>query len=399
MSAPTSILYREQPDAFIAAHRLAQAQIPPTRLRALLEHRTLTDLFATPWADFRRAPFELTEKQTDRLRLAADAPFPTEFGRTAERLGIRVLLRADPAYPESLLPFADIPPLLFVQGETDSLSGRMAAIVGSRRATRYGQEQSERFARLLCEAGVTIVSGGAAGVDTTAHRSALDAGGKTVVILGCGIDHVYPSSNRALFRRIAEGGGAIVSEYPIGTPPEPWRFPARNRIIAALSEVTVVIESPPDSGALITARCAAEYGKSVLAVPGAVDTGRSRGCHELIRDGALIADNPEDVLFALGLFGENAGTQRPEPRRSVKLATPEPEESSNATPAAAPPPTGPLSPEEERFLACLPSVPTHFDAILETAGLSPAQAGVAATLLEMKAQVRRLPGNLFARIA
>jgi len=246
-----------------------------------------------------------------------------------------------------------------------------------------------------------VVSGGAAGVDTAAHRGALDAGGRTLAILGCGVDISYPAENRALFAQIVERGGAVLSEFPLGTTPEPWRFPARNRIIAGMTRAIVVIESPSDSGALITARHALDYGREVWAVPGPVDSGRSRGCHQLIQDGAGLADTPNDVLAALGLPIEPG---RPQPKVGAaepgSLAPAETRRETGPEPSLAVPPTvaANLTPDEERLLAQFDLSPRHLDDASAGAGLSAAQATVAATLLEMKALVRRHPGNLFVRV-
>jgi DNA processing protein len=391
----------ENPEEFTAAQRLASAQLPPTRLRSLLEvtDNSPSAIFQLTRDRLRHAPCSLTEKQVDRLYDAAKTAQPRDWERHAVALAVTVVTARDPTYPNSLLPLADAPPLVFVRGDLSVAAGTLVAIVGSRRASAYGRNQTERFARAFAATGSVLVSGGAAGIDTVAHKSALDAGGKTIAILGCGVDHAYPAENRGLFAQIAEGYGAVISEYPLGTTPEPWRFPARNRIIAALARVTVVIESPSDSGALITARCAAEYGRSVYAVPGDVDSGRSRGCHELIRDGAFIADRPEDVLLGLGLLPGSRALSEEEaiaievPPKTPLRSVPQPQDipTSNR-------PMVLLSPDEERLLAQMPLTPVHLDEISAAAGLSASQAGVAATLLEMKEQIRRLPGNLFVRM-
>ena len=342
--------------------------------------------------------------------------FPSTFHKRQMRLECGPSPPATRPTRETCFPFPMRHPVLFVRG-TLTANALSAAIVGSRRATLYGRGQAERFAAALAEAGVVVVSGGAAGIDTTAHKATLAAGGITVAVLGCGPDYSYPSENKALFAQIVERGGAVISEYPIGTTPEPYRFPARNRIIAALSKATIVIESPEDSGALITARCAAEYGRAVLAVPGAVDTGRSRGCHELIRDGATIADTPDDVFLALGLPLQNGKVAQavlpidsppvpPAARKKAAMVT-----SAVPKPAVLPAPFAaapvsdvvelqvsvPLLPNEQKFLMQLSSAPRHLDDVAASAELSASDAGVAAIFLEMKSLVRRLPGNLFVR--
>ena len=360
--------------SFLACHRLAEATLPPPRLRGLLEATG-----GDPEAAL-ACRVGLTPRQVERLERAAHtSPNP----RTLEQAltwGVQALLVTSPEYPADLRHFDDSPPILFVRGKLPERPG--LAIVGSRRATGYGKGQAVRFAQAFVEAGFTVISGGAAGIDTAAHRGTLEVGGTTVAVVACGLDYIYPAENRQLFEQLVVQGGAIVSEFPVGTKPEPWRFPARNRIIAALSQVTVVIESPEQSGALITARNAAEYGRDVWVVPGPVDTGRSRGGHQLIQDGAYLADSPADILEALVVAP-----------RAVNLTLPlEVEERQ-----PAPRPLPELPPDEAALLAQLSGSPVGLDDAAEAAGLAPAQALVAATLLEMKGLVKRQPGNHFIR--
>jgi DNA processing protein len=357
---------------------------------------------ALPTAQTRRPPIGLTEKQAVRVAEAIAAALPPRLLTQAVSLGVSVITHSDAAYPANLLPFADAPPLLFVRGALLPDDTFSIAIVGSRRALLYGRNQAAQFARAFAERRLVVVSGGAAGVDTAAHRGALDAGGRTLAVLGCGVDISYPAENRSLFAQIVERGGAVLSEFPLGTTPEPWRFPARNRIIAGMTRATVVIESPSDSGALITARQALDYGREVWAVPGPVDSGRSRGCHQLIQDGAGLADTPNDVLAALGLPTEpgrpqsRAGAAEPEsqaaPAWMGRETVPEPSLAVPPTVAAN------LTSDEERLLSQFDLSPRHLDDASAGAGLSAPQATVAATLLEMKALVRRHPGNLFVRV-
>lgn len=348
--------------------------LPPPRLRALL-HATQGDP-----EEALRCHTGLTPRQAERLDQAAKAPVATRLLDQAESRGVHALLCTGPGYPAELNHFEDSPPILFLRGSLPTATG--LAIVGSRRATTYGKTQATRFARAFVEAGFAVVSGGAAGIDTAAHKSTLEAGGSTVAVVACGLDYVYPAENRELFEQLVARGGALVSEFSLGTRPEPWRFPARNRIIAALSQVTVVIESPEQSGALITARNAAEYGRDVWVVPGPVDTGRSRGGHKLVQDGAALADSPEDILGALA-----TGPQ------VVNLALPlEVEEREPARP-----PLPELPSDEAALLAQLSGTAVGLDDAAEAAGLAPAQALVAATMLEMKGLIRRQPGNHFTR--
>lgn len=217
----------------------------------------------------------------------------------AARTGALSIPCVDPRYPALLAAIPDPPPLLWVRGLGATLSAPAVALVGSRTATPYGLALAARLSRDLAAAGLVIVSGLARGVDSAAHAAALDAGGATIGVLGCGIDRVYPAEHRALARRM-EDTGAIVSEYPPGVPPLPHHFPLRNRIISGLSGAVVVIEAPEKSGALITAASALEQGRDVMAVPGPVTGGRNRGGHLLIRDGATVVETADDILQHLG---------------------------------------------------------------------------------------------------
>ena len=360
---------------FLACHRLAEAMLPPHRLRLLLEASG-----GNPEAALGQT-LGLTPAQQSRLERAARAVVPTSLLDQAQTLGIQAFLTTDPDYPAELRHFDDSPAILFVRGHLPTALG--LAIVGSRRATLYGKTQAVRFAHAFAEAGFCVVSGGAAGVDTAAHRGTLEAGGTTVAVVACGLDYVYPAENRSLFEQIVAKGGAIVSEFSVGTKPEPWRFPARNRIIAALSQATLVIESPEQSGALITARNAAEYGRDVWVVPGPVDTGRSRGGHKLVQDGASLADCPEDILEVLAVS----------PQR-VNLTLPLEVEENIPVPKK---PLPELLPDEAVLFEQLSGTPVGLDDAAEAAALAPAQAMVAATMLEMKGLIQRQPGNQFRR--
>ena len=218
----------------------------------------------------------------------------------ARRLGQAVVGLADPQYPETLREIPDPPPVLFVRGEVEALRWpRIVALVGARAATTPGLAMARTLATGLAEAGVVVASGLARGIDSAAHRAALDRGGASIGVLGSSLDRVYPPEHDTLADRLA-GQGAVVSELPPGTPPLPFHFPLRNRLISGLSAAVVVVEAAEKSGSLITAMAAAEQGREVMAVPGPVGPGRHRGGHALLRDGARLVEGPDDVLAELG---------------------------------------------------------------------------------------------------
>ena len=220
-------------------------------------------------------------------------------------LGHRLIKKASPEYPVGLRDLED-PPSLFVDGKLAEMPG--VAVVGTRRCTRYGIDLAEAFGAAISRSGWTTVSGLARGIDAAAHRGCLRDGGHAVAVLGSGIDVCYPKENRPILDEILAEGGAVVSEYPPGTPPDRWRFPARNRIIAAMSSAVVVVEAARTGGALITARLAAEIGRPVFVVPGDVDRPASEGCNLLIRDGAHPVLGAADLIEELSLIlGPPAG--------------------------------------------------------------------------------------------
>lgn len=217
---------------------------------------------------------------------------------TAEQYGVRIVTLLDDDYPQVLRNMADPPIVLYVRGEwLPQDATRAVAVVGSRLASPYGMTQARRFAQELAENGCTIISGLARGVDTAAHQGALDVGGRTIAIIGSGMANIFPHENLALAERIERGQGAVVSEFPMFMRPGRTTFPQRNRIVAAWSQATLVVEAPSRSGSLITARmAAAEYGRTVFALPGQVDRPSSIGCHNLIREGAILCTSPAELM-------------------------------------------------------------------------------------------------------
>jgi DNA processing protein len=268
-------------------------------------------------------------------------------------MAVRFLRRGDSAYPPLLGQLYDPPPQLYLRGEASSelLARPAVAVVGARSCSAYGAEVARTLGRELAAAGVVVVSGLARGIDGEAHRGALDAQGPTVAVLGCGIDRDYPRSHADLARRIAEAG-LMVSEYPPGVEPAPWRFPARNRVIAGLSLATVVVEARERSGALITADFALELGREVFAVPGEITAARSVGTNNLLRQGAAPLLGVADVLEALGIE------------------------------RAPPPPPTPVSPAAEAVLRVLADEPSGADEVARASGR--ASAEVAAVLVELE---------------
>jgi len=301
-----------------------------------------------------------------------------------------VLSLADPRYPQALLQIDNPPLLLFALGELAWLDTPGVAIVGSRHATAQGLDHARAFAQALAEAGLTVVSGLADGIDAAAHEGALQAaeaggklpglGGSTIAVVGTGLDRVYPRKNAALARRIARQG-LLLSEFLLGTPPLPPNFPRRNRIVAALGRGTLVVEAALQSGSLITARLAADLGREVLAIPGSIHAPQSRGCHALIKQGAQLVESAADVLDALAWGGVP---------RSVGGAAPGVSPTGGAEPAD---PGG----ADDPVLAAMGHDPVSQDALSARTGLGPAELGARLLELELDGRVARLPGQLFQR--
>lgn len=301
--------------------------------------------------------------------------------------GHHLLTLADPRYPSRLLDVANPPLVLFAQGRLSLLQAPSVAVVGSRHPTAQGADNAHAFARALSEAGVTVISGLARGVDAAAHEGALVgaalrgatlAPGSTIAVVGTGLDQVYPKGHGPLLRRIAEHG-LVLGEFLLGTGPLPSNFPKRNRLVAALSQGTLVVEAAVQSGSLITARLALEMGREVLAIPGSIHSPQSRGCHALIRQGAKLVETAHDVLEELHLQADGAGVMAAQSELALN-------EEADATP------TDPV-------LAAMGYDPVSQEALSARTGWGPAELGARLLELELMGQVARLPGQLFQRVA
>ena len=306
---------------------------------------------------------------------------------SAEKLGVTIIHRQDRRYPAMLKQIYDPPPVLYVKGSIERTDNVAVAIVGSRRSSLYGQEQSSRLAHLLAAAGFTIVSGMARGIDTAAHSGALAAGGRTIAVQGCGLANVFPPENVKLFGLIS-GSGACISELPLRAEPLAENFPPRNRIIAGLCLGTIVIEAGLRSGALITAKTALESNREVMAVPGKIDSALSRGPHQLIKQGAKLVESVEDVVEALGYFGEQL-------REHTTLAAREATERVDRPLFDA----GKLNlrGHEKTIYEALGKEPIHIDQVIAETDLPAGAVNASVMSLRLKGLIKQQPGNLFAR--
>ena len=308
--------------------------------------------------------------QPDLARLAADLAWLEQSGAT-------LLASIEPAYPALLRESPDPPAVLYVLGDPATLSEPQIAMVGSRNPTAGGRDTAHRFAAWFAQAGLCVTSGLALGIDTSSHEGALSVGGPTVAVLGCGLDRIYPPQNQSLARRVA-GNGAVVSEFPPGTPPVAAHFPQRNRIIAGLAAGTVVVEAASASGSLITARLAGIAGREVFALPGSIHNPLARGCHELIRQGAKLVEAPEDVLCELKIS-----------LTSQILAAPD-----------KPGLDGPkLDKEYKILLDALAFEPASVDTLIERTGLNSESIASMLLVLELDGHVAPYPGGRYSRMA
>ncbi len=318
-----------------------------------------------------------------RARITSAKEYLNRTQETLDRLstlGVEAVCFDDPRYPALLKQIADPPGLLYVRGDLVEQDRFGIAIVGSRKPRPYGLQMARKLASDLARAGLTVVSGGALGIDAAAHEGALRAGGRTIAVLGCGVDVIYPSDHRELYQRIATQG-AVLSEFPLGAVPDQWRFPRRNRIISGLSRGVLVCDAPEDSGSLITATCAADQNRDVFAVPGNADTGHNRGAHKLLKEGAKLVESAQDVLDEYGL---DSGARGGAPDTGV--------------PSASQLPPVDVTDEEMKILSLLDLEPLALDLIIEKTGMGVADVSGLLTFLEMKRLVKRVAGPAFVRV-
>lgn len=353
----------------------------PERLHRLLEaFGGPQEALAAPVPDFARLG---GRKAAEALEREAPHDLAARLRREAEAGGAGILTRDQAAFPELLQAIFAAPGALYVEGRLEG--GPALALVGTRHPSEYGRRMARELAGALAAQGFTIVSGMAHGIDAEAHMGALEAGGRTVAVLGCGLGVQYPSDHQELRAKVASQG-AVVSEFPWAATPYPANFPRRNRVISGLSAATVVIEAAHRSGALLTARLAAEQGREVMALPGPVHTGRSAGCHRLIKEGAQLVEGVEDILAALPSFVRSQAVAQP----SVLPA----EKSGPAAPEAE----DPSLPELDRaLLARLGAGEDSIEGLTRSLGLRPEEVAGALLQLEIQGRVRRTGGGLYRR--
>lgn len=298
--------------------------------------------------------------------------------RRIEEFGCHVVTWEDEDYPELLRQIYDPPILLYVKGALTRADKNSVALVGSRMTTAYGMNTARKLAFQLAQMGVTVVSGGARGIDTAAHQGALSGKGRTIAVLGTGISHVFPPENAALFEKISQQG-ALITQFPFNRPPDKQSFPIRNRIVAGMTLGTVVVEANLTSGALITANMAVEHGRQVFAVPGPIDSPRSKGCHDLIKKGAKLCESVEDIVteFEYLFPTSNRGAASSETGLLPGLT---------------------LTDNEKLVFDAVGLRETFMDDVIEKTGLPASAVSVALVMLEMKRLIKQLPGKVFVRV-
>ncbi|MCX8108375.1 MAG: DNA-processing protein DprA [Verrucomicrobiae bacterium] len=362
-------------EAFIALNMIEH--VGPVRVRQLLERfGSAPAILSASKADLMQVE-GIGEETADAIsRWEQEVDLSGELQRIAD-FGCEVLTQEDESYPELLRQIYDPPLVLYVKGSLCSRDKNAVAVVGSRRATHYGLESARRLAYQLAYVGVTVVSGGARGIDTAAHQGALSAKGRTIAVLGTGINIVFPPENVALFEKIASNG-AVITQFPFNRPADKQSFPIRNRIVAGMTLGTVVVEAGLNSGALITAGMAVDCGRQLFAVPGRIDSPQSKGCHDLIKKGAKLCESAEDILSEFEyLFPPSAR--------------------AGIWPGQVSLPALMLSEPEQRILQVVDADEITIDEIIQRTGLQASAVSAALLALEMKRLVRQLPGKRFVR--
>ena len=391
-AAPPGSAAAGSPDAAsLDEERLATVRLAMTPGVGPLIARSLLDRFGTAAAVFRGHDASWREVSGVGAKVAralgdasTEAAAHRELARCRQS-DVQILTAHDDGYPALLREIPDAPLMLSMRGEITAQDGLAVALVGSRTCTLYGRQSAERLARGLARAGITVISGLARGIDAAAHRGALDAGGRTIAVTAGGLARLYPPEHVDLARDIV-AAGAVLTESPLDREPTRGLFPQRNRIISGLSQAIVVVEATRKSGALHTARHAKEQDRDVFAVPGHITDPTSEGCHDLLRDGAMLVRDVDDILEALGPLAEPIRTSAGD-ETTVSTTTLGARERT-------------LSELEQTVLQAVPQQPTHTDEVMQSLGesLTPSQVVSTLTVLEMRRFVQRHPGGFVVRV-
>ena len=362
-------------EAFVALNMIDH--VGPVRVRQLLQH------FGDPVSILKASKQQLLrihgigEDTAESISSWEKNVQLSDELKRVEEFHCHIVTQEDERYPELLRQIYDPPIVLYVKGMLDGKDKNAVALVGSRQTTHYGIEVARKLAYQLAYIGVTVVSGGARGIDTAAHQGALSGKGRTICVLGTGINIVFPPENGELFERIS-ANGALISQYPFNRKADKQSFAIRNRIVAGMTLGTVVVEAYLTSGALITANFATEYGRQIFAVPGRIDSPRSKGCHDLIKKGAKLCEGAEDILSEFEYLFP-ASNKPPSVSETGVLPALE------------------LSENEQKVFDALDGEPTPIDDVIRKSGLPSSAVSVALLSLEMKRIVRQIPGKLFLK--
>lgn len=353
---------------WIAASHLLTVSVP--KLISWQENQdSYQSLFEASLSDLKESSF--TAAEIEKIKTINWTALEREQ-KWYEKQGVTILILTDPRYPPLLKELADPPLVLYVSGDFELLSASQLGMVGSRHPSPSGYVLAERFARALSEKGLVITSGLAAGIDGACHKSALAVQGRTIAVMGTGLNQIYPRNHQGLAEEIREKG-AVVSEFPLNTPPSPWNFPRRNRIISGLSLGVLVVEAALRSGSLITARFAMEQNREVFAIPGSINHPLARGCHQLLRQGAKLVESVEDIIEELGALNTFVKA------KSAVSAPILPEES--------------LAQKYKSLLNYIEYSTTAFDSIMLRSGLTATEVSSMLLLLELKGYVQAVQGG------